>query len=82
MATRGRVGSSQQPNKTCLCGKFNPTDENSGLMIACDGCNTWFHGMRVNITVDEASALESYLCDECKSAGVQVRKRITCSQHV
>ena len=82
MATRGRVGSSQQLNKMCLCGKVNPTEENSGLMIACDGCNTWFHGMCDNITVDKASALESYLCDECKSAGVQARKRITCSQHV
>jgi len=35
-------------------------------MIACDGCEDWFHAACVGITIKQAAALDSYLCGQCK----------------
>lgn len=51
----------------CPCGK-----KKAGLEIACDGCNTWFHGSCVNLTSHEIEALsfqdKKWFCDQCKNA--------------
>ena len=36
------------------------------VMIACDGCDDWFHPACVGMTIKQAAALDSYVCGQCK----------------
>ena len=44
----------------CLC--RNPYE---GFMIACDGCEEWYHGLCVGISEVQANRCEKYLCIRC-----------------
>ena len=44
----------------CLC--RNPYE---GFMIACDGCEEWYHGFCVGISEVQANRCEKYLCIRC-----------------
>lgn len=44
----------------CICRK-----EEEGLMIQCDGCTEWFHSVCVDVTQEEADAMEQYICALC-----------------
>jgi hypothetical protein len=35
-------------------------------MIACDECNEWFHGKCVNVTRQQASKVDRYICPTCR----------------
>ncbi|XP_061166032.1 uncharacterized protein LOC133174957 [Saccostrea echinata] len=45
----------------CFCRR--PDD--GGLMIQCDQCDGWFHGVCVGVTSEEASSLDQYICPDC-----------------
>ena len=49
----------------CTCGN----DEDEGLMIQCESCCYWQHGMCIG--VDEGSIPESHTCFACSSNSVQ-----------
>ncbi|CDF37186.1 unnamed protein product [Chondrus crispus] len=51
-------GESEQT--VCPCG----SEESSGLMIACDECNTWQHSECMGI--GENSKVQKYYCDRCR----------------
>ncbi|EOD05763.1 hypothetical protein EMIHUDRAFT_107169 [Emiliania huxleyi CCMP1516] len=36
------------------------------VMIACDGCDDWFHPACVGMTIKQAAALKSYVCGQCQ----------------
>jgi hypothetical protein len=48
------------PDVYCIC-----RGEEDGLMIQCDGCNEWFHGVCISVTQEEADAMEEYICALC-----------------
>lgn len=52
----------------CVCGK--PDTENSGLLVQCDKCQNWLHGMCVCVARTKAG--EAYFCPFC------LGRRITC----
>ena len=45
----------------CICHK--PDD--GRLMVQCDQCEGWFHGVCVGVTSEEASSLDQYICPPC-----------------
>ncbi|XP_024968187.1 chromatin remodeling protein SHL-like isoform X2 [Cynara cardunculus var. scolymus] len=48
----------------CKCEMpYNPDD----LMIQCDGCRDWFHPACIDMTVEEATQMEHFLCQSCLS---------------
>ncbi|KAL6046678.1 CXXC-type zinc finger protein 1, variant 2 [Balamuthia mandrillaris] len=47
----------------CICRR--PYDADL-FMIACDGCDEWYHGTCVNISEKEAKSLKTYLCPLCQ----------------
>lgn len=59
-------------------------------MICCDGCEEWFHGKCVGITMEQGKIMEKqgreYVCDKCRgivsqfSYGCFSYKRSTVSQ--
>ncbi|KAL7749160.1 hypothetical protein RI367_005309 [Sorochytrium milnesiophthora] len=46
----------------CLCRE--PYD-GTEFMIACDGCEEWFHGRCIGISVKDAEHISSYYCAPC-----------------
>jgi hypothetical protein len=48
------------PDVYCICRGVE-----EGLMIQCDGCDEWFHGICISVTQEEADAMESYICALC-----------------
>ena len=40
------------------------------FMICCDGCEEWFHGKCVGITMQQGKVMEKqgkeYVCEKCK----------------
>ncbi len=48
------------PDVYCIC-----RGEEDGLMIQCDGCDEWFHGVCISVTQEEADAMEEYICALC-----------------
>jgi cohesin loading factor subunit SCC2 len=53
----------------CFCGK-NKTDV---LLISCDHCNTFFHGMCVGLSSDTVP--EEWACDSCRLARIADREQ-------
>lgn len=49
----------------CFCRKGKAGD-GSGFMVACDGCEIWYHGKCVGITEHDLAPNESWYCDNCK----------------
>ncbi|KAI9142533.1 hypothetical protein BKA69DRAFT_1013845, partial [Paraphysoderma sedebokerense] len=47
----------------CLCRKPN----DGSFMIQCDKCSDWFHGACVNVTEEESSHFETYVCPPCSA---------------
>lgn len=50
----------------CIC-QVTYTDER--FMIACDGCDNWFHGQCVGISEDDAQLLDRWFCPDCANDG-------------
>eukprot|EP00163_Fabomonas_tropica_P013654 TRINITY_DN251_c1_g1_i4.p1 TRINITY_DN251_c1_g1~~TRINITY_DN251_c1_g1_i4.p1 ORF type:complete len:485 (-),score=119.68 TRINITY_DN251_c1_g1_i4:57-1511(-) len=48
----------------CICRQ--PWD-GAQLMIQCDTCEEWFHGLCVDITKEESESYKRYECDSCSS---------------
>jgi hypothetical protein len=46
----------------CFCQK--PYDHSS-FMIACDICDTWYHGDCVGITEAESAQIDRFYCENC-----------------
>ncbi|XP_046575592.1 PHD finger protein ALFIN-LIKE 7-like [Haliotis rubra] len=44
--------------------------DDGGFMIACDGCDEWFHGACVGVTETMAEAMDEYHCPTCGSGAV------------
>lgn len=47
-------------NEDLFCTCRRPDDGN--LMVQCDHCDEWFHGLCVGVTSEEASTLEQVVC--------------------
>jgi COMPASS component SPP1 len=55
---------SDTENEPVFCSCRRPDDGN--LMVACDGCDEWFHAACVNITEEEAEESEEFFCQLCR----------------
>ncbi|KAJ3041047.1 CXXC-type zinc finger protein 1 [Rhizophlyctis rosea] len=63
-ATNGNETSHTESVTNCICD--NPTQEvDAGFMIACDGCDIWFHGRCVGIPNEESHPAGSWYCPRC-----------------
>jgi len=52
--------------KHCICKTpLNP----DYMYVQCDKCNMWYHIMCLGFSVEEAQAMESYICKECQYEG-------------
>ena len=52
----------EEEDKYCVCrGAYG-----NKFMIACDGCEEWFHGSGININSDQAKDVDRYYCPFCK----------------
>jgi hypothetical protein len=49
----------------CLCRRPLLDSENGGMMVACESCHGWFHGVCVNLTQQEANKSGDYVCADC-----------------
>ena len=56
------AGNNESDEKYCLCRK----PHQGRFMVQCDGCDEWYHGSCVNITVSEAMLMDKYWCPRCK----------------
>mmetsp|Transcript_22820 Transcript_22820/g.49862 ORF Transcript_22820/g.49862 Transcript_22820/m.49862 type:complete len:155 (-) Transcript_22820:351-815(-) len=80
-ANRAQAGTPQKAKRRsrehkCSCGRI----DTSKFMLACDGCDRWFHGECVKVTEKKAERLRSWLCRACerKRADASVRQQIHC----
>jgi len=55
----------------CLCRKPYST---RSPMIACDTCNEWYHLKCVDMSQEDADALETYKCDRCQRGEPPLRE--------
>ncbi|KAI8360417.1 hypothetical protein B0O80DRAFT_363213, partial [Mortierella sp. GBAus27b] len=46
----------------CIC--RTPHDP-SRFMIACDGCDDWFHGDCVGVAEEDSEMVDKYYCKHC-----------------
>lgn len=49
----------------CICRK----PDNGKWMIACDGCDDWFHGDCVKMREVDTELVEQYICPNCNAEG-------------
>jgi hypothetical protein len=54
----------------CVC----QSPDDGRFMLACDGCDNWFHPACVGMTKREAEALEDYLCKDCNAIASSLMK--------
>ena len=53
----------------CVCRR--PDD--GSFMLGCDSCDEWFHGSCIQITQQQAEAIDHYICEACtlKTKGIK-----------
>ena len=51
-----------QTSRYCVC---RSGDEGEKQMIACDGCNEWFHLECINLTKETAGKISHFICSAC-----------------
>jgi len=59
-------------DRFCICG-----DRAYDVMVCCDLCEDWFHTSCVQLTVEQAQRLKSYVCDNCDRRRSPVRSPAT-----
>jgi cohesin loading factor subunit SCC2 len=69
MTTNVPMSDNGDMNLKCFCGK-NKTDV---LLISCDHCHTFFHGMCVGLSSDTVP--EEWACDSCRLARIADREQ-------
>jgi len=57
------LSSTDKQEEYCIC----KGSEESEFMVMCDTCFEWFHLDCIKKTIEEAKALDSYICNSCKS---------------
>jgi hypothetical protein len=70
--------------KACLCGGWI-TQEETRLVVMCDGCGRWYHGDCVQVDTDAVEFIDKYYCPSCIAKGYQSSwkrecRRIDCSR--
>ncbi|KAK9068916.1 hypothetical protein SSX86_013032 [Deinandra increscens subsp. villosa] len=57
----------------CKCEMpYNPDD----LMVQCEACKDWYHPACLNMNIEQAKQLDSFICHECSSLdGMKSQKR-------
>ena len=52
----------EEEERYCVCrGPYG-----NKFMIACDGCEEWFHGSCISINSDQAKTVDKYYCPFCR----------------
>ncbi|KAF8976022.1 hypothetical protein BGZ46_008648 [Entomortierella lignicola] len=59
----------------CIC--KTPYDK-SRFMIACDGCDDWFHGDCVGVAEKDSEMVDMYYCKRCEEKGRHVSGKRKC----
>ncbi|XP_067672997.1 nucleosome-remodeling factor subunit BPTF-like [Haliotis asinina] len=59
----------------CIC--KTPYDD-SKFYIGCDLCSNWFHGACVGITENQASSIDSYICEDCRKQQENTSEELYC----
>ena len=58
----------------CFCGTDRHELDNAysfeGAWVQCDECERWCHGECAGLSLEEAEAIESYVCPVCRPGGV------------
>ena len=58
----------------CFCGTDRHELDNAysfeGAWVQCDECERWCHGECAGLSLEEAEAIESYVCPVCRPNGV------------
>ena len=58
----GEEEEEEEEERYCVCrGPYG-----NKFMIACDGCEEWFHGSCISINSDQAKNVDKYFCPFCK----------------
>ncbi|XP_071108199.1 nucleosome-remodeling factor subunit BPTF-like [Haliotis cracherodii] len=59
----------------CIC--KTPYDD-AKFYIGCDLCSNWFHGACVGITENQASSIDSYICEDCRKQQENTSEELYC----
>ena len=52
----------------CICRKPYKDEDEDVVMVACDGCDDWFHPGCVKIDESKLDLLDSYICAKCEKS--------------
>ncbi|KAJ3145780.1 hypothetical protein HDU86_000647 [Geranomyces michiganensis] len=63
----------------CICRKPFDGATDDEFYIGCEGCDEWFHGRCVNVTEQEASGIEQWMCAACEARGLVTLRKIVCA---
>ncbi|KAL1923938.1 uncharacterized protein VTP21DRAFT_6973 [Calcarisporiella thermophila] len=71
-----QVRASDSSELYCLCRQpYDPTL----FMIACDGCDQWYHGGCVGVNEAESELVDLYYCPTCTATGKKSSWKTKCS---
>ena len=66
----------EEAKRYCLC-QCTETEDKGSVMIACDGCDDWFHISCLGISPEHADEMETFLCPTCGAQEAAKRSKKT-----